>query len=609
MPRSASSMRTSSRTGSRRAIASGIAAAPRRARRSCTSIRPAGTRRPAFDHVRLAAALSEAAGQHYEHTKLPFDRISFTENEDAIRFDAAGHTWTCNLDTYACIRGESSSESPKTEVRSPDGIWIAFVRDHNLFLRETATGNERQITTDGEAFNAYGALPGSSLSAVTDKYIGRPLAPALVWSPDGDEFLTYRLDERAVRDMHLQQSVPTDGTSRPALHAYRYPLPGDEHVPLAHLVVIDAATGTVTPLETEAIASMTRTTPFEQRNVWWSGDSARIYAICQRRGNRSVALMVADAATGAARTILEEGAVARLPAPCPGDEHERPRDWRGRARDVVLAAGRLGPPLRLRYHDRREHADYLTAHGRCAIRRTSMRNMIGSTSPRAGARRARSVLSPPLPLPPRRERSGAPDAGGRRSHRYLLPFRRLLPRYLLARRSAACDGAASGGRHAGDPPGNGGHQRADGDGLAATGAVHRQGTGRCHGPLRRRLPSDALRSGQTLPGAGQHLSRATDHPHAAKSSRAAIRAGATSGRIRRSRNSASSSSTSTAWARRIAPRRSSMPPTARTSARRADWKTTSSGCGNWRRAIPRWIWSASASTAIPAAASPPRTRY
>jgi dipeptidyl aminopeptidase/acylaminoacyl peptidase len=107
--------------------------------------------------------------------------------------------------------------------------------------------------------------------------------------------------------MYLLQSVPTDGSTHPTLHPYRYPLVGDAHVPLAHLLVVDAASGSVTPLETEPLATMTRSTPFEQRNVWWSNDSARVFAISQRRGHRSVALQVADAATGTSGTILEEG--------------------------------------------------------------------------------------------------------------------------------------------------------------------------------------------------------------------------------------------------------------------------------------------------------------
>ena len=264
-----------------------------------------GRSEPAFDHVRLAAALSQAAGAYYVHTALPFETIEFVNDAQAIRFDAAERRWTCDLTTYECIPGDKEEQS-KTDVRSPDGTWAAFVRDDNLFLREIASGAERQVTTDGTQHNAYAMLPGSSLSAVTDRVIGKPATPVLQWSPDSTKFVSYRLDEREVRDMYLLQSVPTDGTAHPTLHPYRYPLVGDAHLPLAHLVVVDAETGGVTPLETEPLAAMTRSTPFEQRNVWWSGDSTHIFAISQRRGNRSVALQIADAATGTSHTILEE---------------------------------------------------------------------------------------------------------------------------------------------------------------------------------------------------------------------------------------------------------------------------------------------------------------
>ncbi len=264
-----------------------------------------GRSEPAFDHVRLAAALSQAAEKPYLHTALPFEVIEFVNDERAIRFDVADNTWECDLTTYQCVPGEKAEQS-KAEVRSPDGRWAAFVRDHNLFLREVASGAERQITTDGKQHNAYAALPGSSLSAVTDRVIGKPAVPALQWSPDSTKFVTYRLDERKVRDMHLLQSVPTDGSAHPTLHPYRYPLVGDANVPHAHLLVVDAASESVTPLLTEPLAAMTRSTPFEQRNVWWSNDSTRVLAISQRRGHRSVALQVADAATGTSGTILEE---------------------------------------------------------------------------------------------------------------------------------------------------------------------------------------------------------------------------------------------------------------------------------------------------------------
>ncbi|MCH7824174.1 MAG: hypothetical protein IH849_05180, partial [Acidobacteria bacterium] len=54
-----------------------------------------GTREPAFDHARLAEALSEASGEAFEAYGLPFAR--FELDADMIRFNAAGRGWACNI--------------------------------------------------------------------------------------------------------------------------------------------------------------------------------------------------------------------------------------------------------------------------------------------------------------------------------------------------------------------------------------------------------------------------------------------------------------------------------------------------------------------------------
>ena len=221
---------------------------PHRARRRDVSRCRSGLRRaPACFRSCAAGSGALRGGRDIRCSTrcCPSRHFAFVNDERAIQFDAFGQALDMRPDDVCMYAGDREEETPKTEVRSPDGRWAAFVREDNLFVREIATGAERQVTTDGEPYNAYAALPGSSLSAVTDTVIGRPATPALQWSPDSTKFVTYRLDERDVRDMYLLQSVPTDGTARPTLHPYRYPLPGDAHVPLAHLVVVNAARGTI----------------------------------------------------------------------------------------------------------------------------------------------------------------------------------------------------------------------------------------------------------------------------------------------------------------------------------------------------------------------------
>src|SRR5262245_61579934 len=72
-----------------------------------------GTREPAFDHKKLAAALSKAAGKEYAADRLPFDRIEFVEQGKAVRFSAAGQGWKCDLTSYECT---STENAPKDKA-------------------------------------------------------------------------------------------------------------------------------------------------------------------------------------------------------------------------------------------------------------------------------------------------------------------------------------------------------------------------------------------------------------------------------------------------------------------------------------------------------------
>ena len=59
-------------------------------------------RRPAFDHEKLAAALSKAAGGSFTAGKLPFREITFADHEQAIEFSVKEYHWKVRLADYAC---------------------------------------------------------------------------------------------------------------------------------------------------------------------------------------------------------------------------------------------------------------------------------------------------------------------------------------------------------------------------------------------------------------------------------------------------------------------------------------------------------------------------
>jgi hypothetical protein len=84
---------------------------------------------PAFDHARLATALSKALGREVQPTELPFDAIDFSEDGKSVSFQLDGAPWSCGLENYECKRGPEPVAGPYEEA-SPNKQWVAYVKDH-----------------------------------------------------------------------------------------------------------------------------------------------------------------------------------------------------------------------------------------------------------------------------------------------------------------------------------------------------------------------------------------------------------------------------------------------------------------------------------------------
>jgi len=263
-----------------------------------------GTRAPAFDHIRLAAALTRASGQPTTHTHLPFESIEFTTN-DTLRFDAYDRRWECDLSTYECREVDKRPELGVGVLASPDGKHQAFVRAHNLWVRDIESGEERQLTFDGEPYNDYATLPEGRTTAVSDRLSGKKIPPSAVWSPDSTKLLTHRLDQRKVREMWLLQGHPGGDGARAVPHSYRMPLPGDPELAQASLIIIDVTNGERIDVQTDPIACVAFAPP-ERGYVGWCAGSDHAWVIRRERGFLASGLHAIDAATGATRQLVEE---------------------------------------------------------------------------------------------------------------------------------------------------------------------------------------------------------------------------------------------------------------------------------------------------------------
>ncbi|MGG1664329.1 DPP IV N-terminal domain-containing protein [Brevibacillus sp. NRS-1366] len=263
---------------------------------------------PAFDHSRLATALSEKLGLSCDENNLPFEQFEYVDDDKAIQFHVHGSRYVFDLTEYSCIRVEELKQTPMDELPSPDGRWSAFVQNHNLFVRSLESGSIVQLTHDGIPNYDYASYPGNRLTVVYEHINGLKLPPAAAWSPDSKKLVTYRVDQRLVREVHLVQAVPQEGDDlAPVLHSYRYPLTGDEHVPQAELVICDIELGTVMPLQASPITLHSKSlfTP-GSKLAGWSKKGDKIYFVRLESNHKSAQFCLADVNTGETSPLLEE---------------------------------------------------------------------------------------------------------------------------------------------------------------------------------------------------------------------------------------------------------------------------------------------------------------
>lgn len=271
-----------------------------------------GAREPAFDHIKLAAALSRASGTPYVHHQPPFESFAYANDGAAIEFAVEDECWSCTIDSGRCERRAGRADRSANGATSPDGRWIATAEEHNLIIRPLGGGDALLLTDDGIADHDYATPLRSPLKAAGIKEPDEPPPLPGIWSPDSAKLLSYRIDRRDVGLFHLVQSVPLNGERRPVLHSYAYPLPGDANVPTAELFVFDVKARSRQRVQREPLPLLYYGSPLLGEFMWWSEDSDRVYLLTSKRGYCGYELAVVDSGTGDVRTLLGEEAATGI---------------------------------------------------------------------------------------------------------------------------------------------------------------------------------------------------------------------------------------------------------------------------------------------------------
>ncbi len=304
---------------------------------------------PAFDKVRLTKAISAVLGW-----QIPEEQIFVSEylpNAEGFSVTTNAGEFQCEASAVHCRRrpapkrveqpaqtpsgqppatglsatqaggnGQMSGEANSTQVKklppkraraarskapfdlSPDKTQAAFIRDWNLWVRDEATGEERQLTRDGVTDFGY---------ATDNAGWQHSDAPIVVWSPDSKKIATFQQDQRKVASVTL---VPvTNRHAQP--ETWKYPFLGDKDVVMIQPVVIDVATGKVTRLKMDP--EFHRSTLCDDvscrggagwDDVQFAPDGRHLAIVSTSRDHKDAWLREADSESGEVRTVYHEHA-------------------------------------------------------------------------------------------------------------------------------------------------------------------------------------------------------------------------------------------------------------------------------------------------------------
>jgi hypothetical protein len=259
-----------------------------------------GTRAPAFDHARLAAALSQAAGTEYRADQLPFDSIEFTNEGKTVQFTVEQTVWACDLASYTCEktdatpaessggqdeqrgrfgrRGQGPGRDRRPSPDSPDGKWTAVIEDHNVFVRARDTNEPVQLTTDGVEGNAYGMLS---------------------WAPDSKTLVAFRIEPGDNKEVYLIESSPSGG-GRANFRKRPYALPGDKFATY-ELNLFDIETRKQTKPNVDKLEL-----DWETPRLHWMKDQYHFAYEKVDRGHQRFRVIEVDAHTGRSRNLIDE---------------------------------------------------------------------------------------------------------------------------------------------------------------------------------------------------------------------------------------------------------------------------------------------------------------
>ena len=230
----------------------------------------------------------------YTFTKDLAKVLIYTNTRRVWRVHSRGDYWVLDR-ASGKLHQLGGKEAPEATLMfakfSPaDSNRVAYVRDKNVYVEDLATGRIEVLTK-----RSRDTVINGTFDWVYEEELG--LRDGFRWSPDGKRIAYWQMDEEGVKEMHMINNVPGN---YPQVVTFRYPKVGETNAS-ARVGVVSADGGETTWVRVEGDPR----NHYIARMDWADNSKELLLQRLNRLQNRN-AVMIADAATGKARTVYTD---------------------------------------------------------------------------------------------------------------------------------------------------------------------------------------------------------------------------------------------------------------------------------------------------------------
>ncbi|MGD8307549.1 MAG: S9 family peptidase [Ignavibacteria bacterium] len=146
--------------------------------------------------------------------------LIFTDTAPVWRDNTQGFYYIYDIESKKLTNISSRDKGYQLFAKfSPDGKYVAFVRDRNIFMVELKTMKETQFTNDG---SENGIINGTTDWVYEEEF---SLRDGFSWSPDNKYIAFYKLDETRTSTFQMLNLL----NLKPIMREFKFPLVGEEN--------------------------------------------------------------------------------------------------------------------------------------------------------------------------------------------------------------------------------------------------------------------------------------------------------------------------------------------------------------------------------------------